>query len=241
LLFKGGNIATVLSHKFSSINLNIPQQVVLIYPWLQMYNFNLPSYNQYRLKGLFFYSSLSVSKFAYWYLGFSNISTQMYDLLESNSHILLLDENQRKKFNSYTDVSLIPEKYKLDKSYYNKYDQKDITNLIANDSNLIEDLDENIKNRVINLFNSDASPGLADDHVLTKSPPTYFVILEWDPLKDECLIFSERLRKNNVSVEVAYYEDAFHGILPYLDSTNGYKISRKIFDDLANYLKKTFA
>jgi acetyl esterase/lipase len=164
----------------------------------------------------------------------------MYDLLESNSHILLLDEDQRKKFNSYTNISLIPEKYKLGKSYYSKYDHQYILNMNANDSNLIENLDENVKKQIINLFNSDASPGLVDDHVLANTAPAYFVILEWDPLKDEGLIYSERLKRNNVSVEVAYYEDAFHGILPYLDSENGYKISRKIFDDLTSYLKRSF-
>jgi len=239
-LIKGGNIVSALTHKFSTLNLKIPKLQILIYPWLQMYNLNLPSYNEYRPKGLFLYYSFSVSKFAYWYLGFSNISNEMYDLLESNSHILLLNENQRKKFNSYTDINLIPEKYKHGKPYYSKYDQQYILNLNANGSNLIVNLDENIKKRIAYLFNSDASPSLVDDHVLAKAAPAYFVILEWDPLKDEGLIYSERLKRNNVSVEVAYYEDAFHGILPYLDSENGYKISRKIFDDLASYLKRTF-
>lgn len=235
----GGNIAAVLTQKFSKINPKIPKLQVLIYPWLQLYNLKLPSHLKYKPSTVLSYLTFSVSKLAFWYLGESKVTDDMKYLIETNSHIYAIDdENMRKKFNSYLDTSLIPDEYKMGKSYYNKY-----TNYVFNESNkeeydrIIEE-NKDLKTKLVNLFNPDLSPGLADDELLKNLPNAYFIILEWDVLKDEGLIYAERLKRNNCSVTVAYYENAFHGILTYIDENYGYRISKIIFNNLTDYILK---
>ena len=44
VIFKGGNLATVISHKLIESNILRPKMQVLIYPLLQLFDFTLPSY-----------------------------------------------------------------------------------------------------------------------------------------------------------------------------------------------------
>jgi acetyl esterase/lipase len=173
-----------------------------------------------------------MSKLIYWYLGEHRITHDMEYLINTNKHILVLDKDKRKKYESYLDVKIIPEKYKIGKSYYDSYENE--LNIIEHKDMDIKD--ENLKKLFSQLFKKDISPALADDGIIKKLPKSYFIILEWDALKDEGLIYAERLKRNNVSVEIAYYENAFHGILPYLGKDFGYQISEEIFNDLTDYI-----
>jgi acetyl esterase len=54
-----------------------------------------------------------------------------------------------------------------------------------------------------------AAPARADD--LTGLPPTYLLVAELDPLRDEGLDYAARLLRAGVSVELQCYPGAFHG------------------------------
>jgi acetyl esterase/lipase len=147
----------------------------------------------------------------------------------------------RKKFSSYLNISLISDEYKLGKSYYNETDNHNESESDErkkrDEFDRLMSKDPSLKAKLASLFEPDMSPSLVDDEMLRDMPMSYFVILEWDGLKDEGLIYAERLRRNNCQVKVAYYENAFHGILPYMDENYGYKISNRIFDEMTDFIK----
>ena len=57
-----------------------------------------------------------------------------------------------------------------------------------------------------------------------------------DPIKDDGLLYSERLKSVGVQVEVKYYE-GFHGILSLVDKINGFQLARQMLTDLVAYIK----
>ena len=110
---------------------------------------------------------------------------------------------------------------------------------------LVSKLNENnvlVENAYINtqikkLFHHEISPLLADEKYLVGLPKAYFIILEWDELKDEGLLYAERLKENNVEVKVAFYEKGFHGISALFFKKLCLDQTRIIQDDLINFLK----
>ena len=54
-----------------------------------------------------------------------------------------------------------------------------------------------------------ASPSLASD--LTGLPPAYVTAMEFDPLRDEGILYALRLMEAGVSVELHAYPGTFHG------------------------------
>ncbi|MDR0229401.1 MAG: alpha/beta hydrolase [Flavobacteriaceae bacterium] len=69
--------------------------------------------------------------------------------------------------------------------------------------------------------NQDAIPLLAND--LTNLPPTFIAIAEFDPLKDEAILYADKLRTYNVSTKLNLYPNTIHGFFQmgaYFDQTN---------------------
>ena len=57
------------------------------------------------------------------------------------------------------------------------------------------------------------SPVLAPDAILSRFPPTRMMLGGIDPVRDEGLIFAQKLMKNNVNLKVREYEFLCHGFL----------------------------
>lgn len=53
------------------------------------------------------------------------------------------------------------------------------------------------------------SPGLETD--FRETPPTTILIPEFDPLRDECLAYAERLRANEIETQVIWAKGTIHG------------------------------
>jgi hypothetical protein len=84
----------------------------------------------------------------------------MEDVIDNDHHTLLLDENERIKFKSYTDFSRLPEIYK-NKSYYQ---DENILKLISSLPSKLEETsilkkDKNFAHRVKDFFREEVSPG----------------------------------------------------------------------------------
>lgn len=92
--------------------------------------------------------------------------------------------------------------------------------------------DKNFQSLIYNLFNTNISPGLADDQQLRLQPKTYMIVSEYDSRKDEALIYAERMSRLGVWVDVAFYERGFHCTV-FDDSHTG----RTMRNDLVNYLR----
>ena len=190
---------------------NIPKLQTLIYPPTQYFNFSLPSSVHY--SGL--EQPYTRAKFCLWHLGLTHANEYQEDLLIRNIHTLLIEDKQLKaKLQSYLDVDLIPEMFKEKKEYY--YNYNNIKSVIYPDESKMDAKlakNEKLATLLKQLFNENISPGLTGDESLKKSPKTFMIVCEYDARKDEALIYAERLRRLNVYVDVAFYENGFHGML----------------------------
>ncbi len=206
-----------------------PKLQVLIYPWTQMYNYRLPSMIEYGEKHTL--TTLIPAKLALAYLGRTNQSKNIVKCLNHNLHMHLLDDETRLKYDSYVNVDLIRDEHKKGRSYYKNYSHNNTLNKLEQTSILNHDLE--FRKDVLKVFNPKFSPLLADDVDLKNMPKAYFIILEWDLIKDEGLIYAERLRLNGCDVQIDLYEDGFHGIAPSIsDNIMGFDIARKIFNNM---------
>lgn len=228
----------MISQRFSEQNLKYPKLQVFIYPWFQAYNFRLPSY----LKVLDKLAALpfSMPKMTLWCFNHTGNIGDKVQALENNEHLLVIeDENLRNKYDSYLDVNLIQDKYKKDNVYYEKYEKMKANGEIypktANNKALLND--EKFVSSAKQMFSKEMSPILVEDNKLKSAPQSYFAILEWDVLKDEGLIYAERLRKNGVKVEIAFYDATFHGVMVAVDPNFSLKEAVKMRDDLVKYLQ----
>ena len=93
-------------------------------------------------------------------------------------------------------------------------------------------MEKNFQSLLYNLFNTNISPGLADDQQLKYQPKTYMMVCEYDTRKDEALIYAERLSRQGVWVDVSFYEKGFHSSV--MENTD---TGRQMREDLISYLK----
>ena len=164
----------------------------LIYPALQAFDFNLPSYITHAGgPGIIRKSSM----ITYWLLyAFGNSS--FYNAFTTNCHIS--DELRQSKYESYVDIDMLPKEIKdsmRGKQTYTK----------GNTS-----LSDAIQNIVLD---SRYAPLMAADEDLALLPPTYILIAEFDVLRDDGFLAVERLRKVGVPVERNYLPGEEHGLL----------------------------
>jgi arylacetamide deacetylase len=250
----GGNCVAVMTQRLKVEKVKQPILQVLIYPWTQLVrllyiysffyqvadnlNFKLTlrtasgiHYTKHNPPGVF-------AKLVCWYLGITDpkdISAAM-ELFETNSHIeLLTDSKEREKIKLYCDSNLIPAEYRKE-YYYNNYniDKQFITNKVSNA--LLND--EKIKEAFKKLISPEISPGFADSEKLIGLPKAYFILSGFDILKDDGLLYAERLRKAGVDVQIKYYENSFHGISQIINKKVGPQVARDMLDDLVVEIKK---
>lgn len=212
-----------------------PFMQLLIYPWLQLVT-ALPSMLRYRF-GLF--ASLSAHKTPFWYMGITNVTDEMLLMIRSRAHSLLVPSHIRAQFKSYLDpFVMIPEEYRHGRDYYEEFrhfeqfKDGDLSDLA---SSHILNREPQLGSRLAHLFTDRVSPLLASSHDLARLPKTYMVVCEWDSLKDEGLIFAQRLRQNYVNVTVAFYDTCFHAMVNMLDK---FKLSARIIQQLNSFLKQ---
>jgi len=241
---QGANVVAAITQRLLDENQQQPRLQVLIYPWIQLVNPKLPSYTKYNTTSSINQVGLNLTKMAMWYLGICESDEKYLDILDGIKKLdhfaLIEDEILLKKYKSYLDPKKIPDQYKKDKSYYKEYES--IKNTIYPNSKL----DKNnvlLKNTYINtqvkkLFHREISPLLADDKYLTGLPKAYFIILEWDELKDEGLLYAERLKENNVDVSVRFYEKGFHGMATMFFKNLYFNEARIMQNDLINFISQ---
>jgi acetyl esterase/lipase len=229
----GGNAALVLSKRLARESTVRPILQVLIYPWTQLAFSRLPSSAFYK-GGLF--STIEYTRMKLWYLGFKEITDEMKQVLILNNHTLLLSDTEKEAIKSYLNKDLIPRIYRTNRVYYELYRDLPLFNTGKLDSSNILVRDKEFARKVKQLFSEEVSPGLASLESLKLQPKTYQIICEWDGLKDEGLILGERMKQAGVQVELAFYEQCFHGMVSNLDQYLGFKQAHIILNDLVNYI-----
>jgi acetyl esterase/lipase len=226
----GGNIVAVITQRILKENLTSPKIQLLIYPCTQIVNTKLPSIIRYDQTSLIGGTGITISKFASWYLGITNVTKDIDQIFDQNQIFRLIkNEKERERIQGYFDTNKMPAEYKQDLEYYNIHRVDIKSSKIPIDARLAEIFRK--------LYDPRISPLLADKTDLVGLPKAYFLVLEWDTLKDEGLLYAQRLKEVGIDVTIGFYKNAFHGIVPMTDKIMGYQIARDMQNDLIKYLK----
>ena len=190
---------------------NSPRLLVLIYPLVQFFDFQLPSFVQPSLS-IFHFATMSDILRIYF-----NTSIRFPSI--SNRHTSI---EQKKKFRSLVDWGLIPDRYR-------QIHKASTSEDVEGDPELVYGLQQ--------ALNPDASPLLVDNEQLAKLPPTYLLTVEHDALRDEALIYGARLKASGVQLVHHHFDRAFHGSLTFLYGPLGLDIAHEMLNDVIKYLK----
>ncbi len=202
----------------------------LIYPPTQYFDFNLPSQTKYGI----FDVGFSRAKFALWHLGITNVNHIQEEILNKNFHqsVLVNDKELVQKYNEHVNIRKIPDKYKKNKAYYDRYQIEKCQKKMNKVEEYISEHPEFVE-KIAHLLDPSLSPCLANENWLRYQPNSFLIVCEWDSRKDEAVLFAERLKSVEVPVEVELYEQAFHG-----DITSKNSVAQKMKSDLIEFIRK---
>nr|XP_034955298.1 arylacetamide deacetylase-like 4 [Zootoca vivipara] len=164
---------------------------VLIYPFLQGIDFNLPSYQQnHSVPPLY---RKRAAKFGFAYLTGKTINVPVDGILKG-AHVPPV---LREKYQKWISADSIPEEFKA-RGY-----------VPVEPAPFSEDLYEQVKRGTETMF----CPLLAEDDIIRQLPETFILTCEYDVLRDDGLLYKKRLEDNGVPVTWCHVQDGFHGIM----------------------------
>ncbi|NXV19806.1 AAAD deacetylase, partial [Cepphus grylle] len=191
----GGNLAAAVAQqllKDSEVKTKLKVQA-LIYPALQPLDLNLPSYRENEYKPIL--SKLLMVKF--WSEYFTSDSP-LREAMASNRHVPV-ELSHLFQFVNWSN--LLPEELKKDHVY---------TSPTYGSSELAQ--------KYPGFLDTRAAPLLASDAQLRGLPLTYILTCEHDVLRDDGVMYAERLRAAGVPVTHDHAKDAFHGAMMFVSS-----------------------
>uniref|UniRef100_A0A7M4DUS6 Arylacetamide deacetylase-like 3 n=1 Tax=Crocodylus porosus TaxID=8502 RepID=A0A7M4DUS6_CROPO len=187
---------------------------VLMYPFVQGLDFNLPSYQQYCRVPM-----LSREQVVFFALQWLNGDLSLFKPVLEGAHI---PPEIRLKYRKWLSPDNIPKEFKVKdyKPHFPTEYRKDIYEQI----------------RV--LFDLVASPLLAEDAIVCQLPETFIMTCEYDVLRDDGLLYKKRLEDSGVPVTWYHGENAFHGIINLFD--NGmltFPAGKRGLENIVNFLR----
>lgn len=191
----GGNLAAALCQRLARRQeghlLAAPCAQVLIYPALQMADFNLPSYQQNRSVPI-----LLRARVAFYFLQY--LCGEAYacpDLLEG----LHVPAELKVHYGRWLDPADLPAGAQ----------ERSFKRRVASQH------DGEIYHLVKDGLGPEVSPLLADDAALSAVPPAFVLTCEYDVLRDDGIFYSRRLERLGVPVTWHNVPDGFHGIINF--------------------------
>jgi acetyl esterase/lipase len=185
----GGNMAASLSLQLRDEKFEpMPKYQVLVYPHLQSVDYQTPSYQENDL----IISSWDMVQF---FMALVNGTQDSLDLIVKGLHV---SSKTRERFQKYINHDLIPKMY-VSKNYKNPSYPKNH-----------ESFSQMLETAAIDPYKS---PLLADS--LNGIPDVYILSCQHDPLRDDSILYVERLKKEGVKYHHAHYDECFHGVFSY--------------------------
>lgn len=208
----GGNLAAAVARKMAS---KIFLQV-LINPALQSLDFQTPSYvdNYNSLAGM-----TSADRVARHWQFYANLTGFDQSAFLSNRHVL---PDTKRRYFQYIDS----------KNYLPRH-----LNVTSRES--IPDFDLRVNQPISErwqplLTDVRFSPSLA--HNVSGLPNAYIVTSQYDVLRDEAIMYADRLLKSGVKIRLKHYTHAFHGFLVFSSSwAFQTKVSQQALNDLISF------
>ena len=214
----GGNIAAAIVHRlrfnkeYSSVP-NVKLQV-LFYPLLQAFDFQTPSYQQNGNDPTLLFTTRMSARSWCLYMGGNNVN--FVEEFITNNHT-----------SSSAKTSSTPSKLLDHNRILNHFKVTNYTAPLSNYGN------EEIYNKTRDFVeNPEISPLFYTD--LGGLPETYIAIGQFDVVRDENILFADRLEEAGVKVHRKYYDMGLHHMLSYfiepLALTDGKKCMRNFVD-----------
>ncbi|XP_043847261.1 arylacetamide deacetylase-like 4 [Dromiciops gliroides] len=167
---------------------------VLIYPYLQGFNFQLPSHQQN--KNVLF---LTLNIAIYCIFQYLDIRPSWKTAILNGAHLC---PEMQKKSEERISVHNIPKRFK-ERGYQ-----------LMTPSPFNEDAYQENKE----ILSPRNSPLIADDDIIAQLPEALLVSCEFDILRDDTLLYKKRLEDQGVPVSWHHIEDGFHGVLLTFDN-----------------------
>lgn len=215
----GGNLAAAVALRLREEDPETTPRLklqVLIYPALQAFDFNTYSYQTYATTGVLGKDAMV----GLWmnYLGFSELVNRFPEFLASNHTSPLLKKSE---YAAYVKHQNLPPQFRS-----SSFQPVNVNTGNVALSNKIE----------VTLLDPYFAPLLAKD--LSKLPPSYVIVAENDPLRDDGLLYVERLKQAGVPTQLDYYKTMSHGFCLFapfdmLNFPDGYKA----YNALGKYIK----
>ncbi|KAM4612884.1 arylacetamide deacetylase-like 4 [Polymixia lowei] len=213
----GANLAAALCQRLARMedgHLPLPCAQVLIYPALQMADFNLPSYQQNHAVPILFRGRV-----AFYFLQYLNGDVSVcHDVLEGN-HV---PTELRPLYKEWLSPSNLPPEC-LARGYSEQP---------------APDYDGEVYHAVKTGLDPEVSPLLADDAVIRKTPPTFVLTCEYDVLRDDGILYRKRLLDLGLDVTWQNVMDGFHGIINFFNQGwLTFPSATRVVDSVVDYVK----
>ncbi|KAG8445177.1 hypothetical protein GDO86_010084 [Hymenochirus boettgeri] len=212
----GGNLAAAVCQQLAEDG-NIKTKVklqALIYPVLQVLDFNTPSYQQNMDMPIL--SRFVMIKF---WLDYLNGSQSFAHSLLVNNHTSL-DQSETVFVQELLNWNLLlPSSFK--KSYQPVIQSKGSPQIVK---------------ELPALLDSRASPLIAHKQTLQLLPKTYILTCEHDVLRDDGTMYAIRLENAGIDVTHAHFKDGFHGCMIFATWPTYFSVGAKTRDDYIKWL-----
>ncbi|XP_053137214.1 arylacetamide deacetylase-like 3 [Hemicordylus capensis] len=159
---------------------------ILIYPFLQALDFNLPSYQQNHSVPILF--KKRAIQFGMEFLG---LNSKDADRLMINAHV---PADIKMKFSKWISAENIPEEFKV-RGYVK-----------PQPAPFSETLYEKCKALIYEI-----SPLIAEDAIIQQLPDTFLLTCEYDVVRDDGILYKKRLEEKGVPVSWYHDKNGFHG------------------------------
>ncbi|XP_062842913.1 arylacetamide deacetylase-like 4 isoform X2 [Trichomycterus rosablanca] len=212
----GGNLAAALSLRFAKNqdgHLPSPCGLVLIYPGLQMADFNLPSYQQNQSVPILFRT-----RTVFYYLQYLNGDMSVCQDVLKGRHV---PAELKLHYSKWLDPANLPPEFR-----------------IGAEKQVVTEHDGEVYHIVKDGLNPEFSPLLAEDEVLRLTPRTFILTCQYDVLRDDGILYHKRLK--DLGVEVTWYNvpDGFHGLINFFrNSGMSFVAAEKPMEQIVNYIK----
>ncbi|XP_061457707.1 arylacetamide deacetylase-like 4 isoform X2 [Rhineura floridana] len=190
----GGTFAAVVCQELvTRVDLPRMRAQIMVYPFLQAVDFNLPSHQQNRSVPMLFRKR--AIQFGFAYLTGKTINVE--GILE-NAHV---PRDMWVKYRKWISADNLPEEFKA-RGYVSKVPVS---------------FSQKLYELVKPAFDPRFSPLLAEDAIICQLPETFILTCEHDVLRDDGLLYKKRLEDNGVPVTWHHVQDGFHGVAIFID------------------------
>ncbi|XP_047439573.1 arylacetamide deacetylase-like 4 [Mugil cephalus] len=192
----GANLAAALCQRLArreDRHLPSPCAQLLVYPALQMADFNLPSYQQNHAVPILFRGRM-----AFYFLQYLNGDMSLCQEVLDGIHV---PTELRPRFKDWLSPSNLPPE-----CFERGFSEPPAP-----------DYDGAVYHEVKAGLEAEVSPLLADDDVIRKTPPTFILTCEYDVLRDDGILYRKRLLDLGKDVTWEHVIDGFHGMISFFN------------------------